>query len=97
MTQEEALQVIDYHQKWRKGADVPQTDIKEISEALDLLSILVKEKDHEIAELNTKITALKSIIFNEKAKDKKLVAAMLEEVSELKAEIERLKNNTADL
>lgn len=60
MTQEKAIQVIAYHQRWRKGADIPQTDVSELTDALDLLPTLIHGKDREIVELKSEIAKLKT-------------------------------------
>ena len=60
MTAEEALKVIKYHQEWRKGGDVPQTDTTKLTEALDLLPKVIESKDREIAELKSEIAKLKT-------------------------------------
>jgi len=36
MTPESALKILSHHQKWRLGADIPPTDPKELTAALDV-------------------------------------------------------------
>ena len=42
MTLQEALKHLEYYQKWRKGADMPQPDPKKVSEALDIAINILK-------------------------------------------------------
>ena len=42
MTLLEAIEILSNHQKWRKGADAPATDPKQLTEALDIaINILI--------------------------------------------------------
>ena len=43
MTLQEAIKELEYFQKWRKGADIPQPTPKKISEALDIAINLLKK------------------------------------------------------
>ncbi len=36
MTLDEAIKELEYYQKWRKGADIPQPQPKRVSEAIDI-------------------------------------------------------------
>lgn len=42
MTLKEAIKELEYYQKWRKGADMPQPEPKKVSEALDIAINLLK-------------------------------------------------------
>ena len=44
MTREEALQVLTRHNEWRRGAEIPMDDPKEIGEAIDIAISALKEK-----------------------------------------------------
>ena len=46
MTLQEALKVLEYHQKWRHGDEVEQTD-KELTEAIDIAINILKGLDKE--------------------------------------------------
>lgn len=37
MTPQEALETLEYHNKWRKGADIPMVHPKVLSEAIDVI------------------------------------------------------------
>lgn len=37
MTIEEAVALLEYHQKWRRGADIPQTDPVKLTVAIDVV------------------------------------------------------------
>ena len=67
MTQEETLEVIAYHQKWRKGGDVPQTDPAKLTEALDSIHRIIESKDREIAELDEQLQLQHDLITELKA------------------------------
>lgn len=42
MTLLQAIEILSNHQKWRKGADIPPTDPKQLTEALDIaINILI--------------------------------------------------------
>jgi len=44
MNLKKATEILSTHQKWRRGADIPQTDPKELGEAIDVvLEYLEKE------------------------------------------------------
>ena len=43
MTLKEAIKELEYYQKWRKGADMPQPEPKKVSEALDIAINLMKQ------------------------------------------------------
>ena len=49
MTKKEALEVLEHHQKWRKGADTEMTDIYKLSEAL-IIAIQVLKKNLDIVD-----------------------------------------------
>ena len=42
MTLQQAISTLEYYQRWRKGADIPQPNPKEISEAIDISINLMK-------------------------------------------------------
>ena len=42
MTLKEAIKELEYYQKWRKGADMPQPEPKKVSEALDIAINILK-------------------------------------------------------
>ena len=44
MTHKEALKVLEYHQKWRQGDKVEQTDPKELTKALGSVIEYLKQK-----------------------------------------------------
>lgn len=44
MTTEEALVILIDHQRWRRGADIPMLEPKEIGEAIDVAIEVLKEK-----------------------------------------------------
>lgn len=37
MTTQEALRLLEYHNRWRKGADIPMVNPKVLSEAIDVI------------------------------------------------------------
>ena len=43
MTLKEAIKELEYYQKWRKGADMPQPEPKKVSEVLDIAINLMKQ------------------------------------------------------
>lgn len=43
MTLKEAIKELEYYQKWRKGADLPQPEPKKVGEALDIAINLMKQ------------------------------------------------------
>ena len=73
MTNEEAKRILEYHQKWRKGAEVEQTDVKKLSEAMDVAIEVIdpnikliceqekqlREQGHEIISLQEENERLK--------------------------------------
>lgn len=42
MTLKEAIKELEYYQKWRKGADMPQPEPKKIGESLDIAINILK-------------------------------------------------------
>ena len=38
MELKEARQILKNHNKWRKGADIPQTDVMKLSQAIDVIT-----------------------------------------------------------
>lgn len=44
MTTEEALVILIDHQRWRRGADIPMLEPKEIGEALDVAINVLKQR-----------------------------------------------------
>ena len=40
---QKALELLEYHNKWRKGADVPMVHPKDLSEAIDTIVLKYKE------------------------------------------------------
>ena len=42
MTLKEAIKELEYYQKWRKGADMPQPEPKKVSEVLDIAINILK-------------------------------------------------------
>ena len=37
MTKEEAIDILERHNKWRRGANIPMENPKEIGQAIDLI------------------------------------------------------------
>lgn len=53
MNKEKALDILRTHNEWRRGAEIPMQDPKELGEAIDIaISVLEQEKKH--APKNTK-------------------------------------------
>lgn len=44
MTIEEAIMLLEHHNKWRKGADIPMVQPKALSEAIDLVVETYRKK-----------------------------------------------------
>ena len=46
MKAEEAKEILEYHNQWRRGADIEQPDVKKLSEAIEVaIYILSNTKD----------------------------------------------------
>ncbi|MDR2004115.1 MAG: hypothetical protein LBQ74_13870 [Prevotella sp.] len=41
------VDILTYHQQWRQGADIPQTDMKKLTEALDGAIKILSHLQHE--------------------------------------------------
>ena len=54
MTLLEAIEILSNHQKWRKGADTPATDPKQLTEALEI-AISALEKVETIEAENARL------------------------------------------
>ena len=44
MTTAEAIEILQYHNRWRRGADIPMLEPKEIGEAIDKAIEVMKNK-----------------------------------------------------
>ena len=77
MKAEEAIGILTYHQEWRRGRDVTQTDVKQLTKAIDTAINLLSAKSREIEELKDILKR----VGNDRDKD----------ITDLKAEIEELK------
>jgi hypothetical protein len=42
MTLPEAIQILEHHNQWRQGAEIPQLDPKQITEAIEVAIQLLK-------------------------------------------------------
>jgi hypothetical protein len=47
MDLQEAIIILENHQKWRKGADTKPTDSKKLSIAIDIILKELKKESHE--------------------------------------------------
>lgn len=43
MTLKKAIEILEIHQKWRRGADIPMRDAKELGIAIDLIIKTLKK------------------------------------------------------
>ena len=78
MKPEEAKRILEYHQKWRKGAEVEPTDIKKLSEAIDVAI--------EVIEENERLKQIISGFFDEKE-------SMDKEIESLNSKIQSYTNS----
>lgn len=44
MTHKEALKVLEYHQKWRKGDEVEATNSRELTHAIEIAIVYLSKK-----------------------------------------------------
>ena len=61
MNKEEAAQILETHNEWRRGAEIPPTDPTALGEALDVaVSELRKDDEREPRNLDTIIEGFKN-------------------------------------
>ena len=63
MTIKQTIRLLEAHNKWRKGADIPMIDPKKLSQAIEIavkeLKLIAKSKENYCPECGRKIIKIK--------------------------------------